>query len=129
MPELNLTTVNGTIAKLSPPKEFRIVQFTYPSCESCSYSNVKMDISGYVNDLIEDGRLDVIVIMMNYPVKENYFPQKWIALSSDNAAEVMDIRRVPSFYIIDKNNKILAKNLSVDDAVEYLESISKEGKK
>ena len=129
MPEVNLTTTEGTLTKLRAPKEFRIIEFTYPSCEDCHYSNVKLDISGIINDLIEDGRLEVIVVTMDYPVKENYFPQKWISLSSDNAKDILDIRVYPCFYIVDKDNKIVAKNLSVDTAIEYLEVLSKEKKK
>lgn len=127
-PDIHLVTENGTLTKFKPDKEFRIVEFTLPDCDDCRYTNVKLDISGVVNDMIEDGRLDVMVVMTGEPVKKDYFPEKWIALSSDNAGELMDLRIFPNFYIVDKNNKIRGKNLSVDGAIELLESLSQEKK-
>lgn len=127
-PDVHLVTENGTLTKFKPIKDFRIVEFTLPDCEDCRYTNVKLDISGVVNDMIEDGRLDVMVVMTGEPVKKDYFPEKWIALSSDNAGDLMDLRIFPNFYIVDKNNKIRGKNLSVDGAIELLESLSMEKK-
>lgn len=125
-PEIELLSENGTLTKFQPEKNFRLIEFTLPNCEDCRYSNVKMDISGVVNDLIEDGNLDVMLVMTGYPVSRKDYPEKWIALSSDNAADILDIRVFPCFYIVDREGKIRGKNLNVDTAIGLLETLAGE---
>lgn len=126
IPDIALVTEDGTHSKFQAQKDFQLVVFTVPNCEDCKYSNVKMDISSVVNDMIEDGRLDVILIMTGYPVKNKDYPDKWLVFSSENAKDIMDLRLFPCFYIVDKNKKIRGKNLSVDNAIELLEMLAKE---
>lgn len=102
-------------------KEYTLVEFTASDCDDCRYTNLKLDISGVVNDLIEDGRVNVAVVMLdNEEPDASRFPDKWSLGKSADAHKVMDIRILPSFYIIDKNGKIVSKNLHVDRAIDVL---------
>ena len=126
--DLTLKSEEGAITKFTPNKEFTLVAFVSPDCSDCRYSNVKLEISSIVDDLIEDSRLDVLIVGVGYDAKVADYSQKFKVMSSDNASQVMDIRMYPCFYIIDKEGKIVAKNLPVDSAIDILDTLSKQVK-
>lgn len=126
LPELSVTDLAGNSVKLIPGKEFTLVEFTTPANEDGPYSNLKLDISGVVNDLIEDGRLEVDIIVIDDKAPEGALPDKWNIFYSPEAASGMDLRINPSFFVIGKDKKIVGKNLPVDDAIQLLEALSKQ---
>lgn len=127
MPQFELNNAHGTSTSLNPSREAALICFTTPNSEDGKYSLLKMDISGVVNDMIEDGRLDVYVVILGDTFPEVYMPDKWTVLQSGNATDVMDIRFVPCFYILDGKKKIAGKNLAVDDAIDLLEMLYSKG--
>lgn len=122
-PSLDLVNVIGSVSKFSPSKDFALIEFRTPDCTEGQYTNLKLDISGIVNDLLEDGKLEVDVIFMGDKVPAVNFPEKWNVYASTNASDIMDIRTDPSFFIIGKDGKIAGKNLTVDDAINLLEEL------
>lgn len=128
IPDLKLLTQEKTITHLNPTKDFSLIGFINTDCDDCRYSNAKLDISGIINDMIEDQQLDVILISTDTDVEKGNLPEKWRLLTSENASEIMDLRFFPDFYIIDRNGVIQAKNLDVDRAIDYLNYLRVEKK-
>lgn len=126
IPEFKFHSLDDKPDGLSPTRDYTLIELATPDCDDCRYSNLKLDISSVINDMILDGNLDVFII---YPEEHRQhpasiqFPDKWRVGTSDGAFEVLDIRINPSFFIIDKNKKIIAKNLSIDGAIKHLESL------
>lgn len=120
-PKINLYNNHNTATSIQQGKGITLVEFTTPFNEDFRYANLKLDISSVVNDMIDDGTLNVDVIFLNSEMPDGELPDKWNTFYSDNAADVVDLRFYPSFYILDSNNVIIAKNQPVDRAIEILE--------
>ena len=128
LPSFNYTSSQGSHRKFEPSKEFTLVEFAGLDCDGCRYSNLKMDISSTVNDLIDDGRLGVLIILPGESVNPDLtpiknLPEKWNGGVSSDAFDLVDIRINPSFFLLDKNGKILLKNYSIDDIIQYLDAV------
>lgn len=131
MPELTVRNRNGSISKFQPSKRYTLIEFGNPDCQDCRYSKLKLDISGIVNELIEDGILEVAFIIADddddghlLEMASDY-PEKWTVGSSDDASDNYDLRATPAFYIVDQEGKIVAKNVGVDTAINIIDQLSK----
>lgn len=132
LPSFNLVSLDDHPNGYNPGKEFNIIEFTAPDCDDCRYTNLKLDISSVVNDMLEAGRLDVTAVLLGEGYQEAdvaNMPAKWKKGYSGDALKNIDIRRVPCFYILDKNKNIVGKNLTVDDAIALIEELSSLPKK
>lgn len=125
LPDLSMINVNGTKTALPQASGLTLIEFVGPDCEDCRYSNLKLDISSTVNDLIEEGKLRVVVVLLDDEIRTNGLPEKWTLFASPDALKIMDLRLTPSFYVL-KDNKIKGKNLSVDDAINLLSELQSE---
>lgn len=122
-PSFNMNDEQGKPAKLSVDSPYTLIEFLNPDSDDSRYQNLKLDISGIVNDLMEDGKLKVIVIFLQDEVGKRAHPEKWKVFAAPGVNEVLDIRTTPSFYILE-GSKIVGKNLNIDDAINLLSSIS-----
>lgn len=128
LPAISLYSMDTGPNGLNPGGKMKLVEFIVPGCDEERYSHLKMDISSLVNDMIDDGRLEVVVTYLgkDYSSKtaqEMNLPAKWRAGYSPDAIEKLDIRLLPSYYILDPKGVIVAKNLTIDDAIEVLYGI------
>lgn len=129
-PPFTYTDKSGNIISFKPSKEFTLIEFGNPDCEDCRYTKLHLDISGTISDLLNDNRLEVMFIIPDdedgtlLAMTDDY-PEKWTVGSSDDVMGVYDLRATPAIYILDKNGKIAAKNVSVDTAIGILELMSK----
>ena len=124
LPQIKLFNKESTPTSFIFNKKYTLLNFTTPNCEDCRYSFLKMDISGGINDMIEDGLLGVDVILLGEKMADGNLPEKWTVLYSPDALEELDIRMLPSFYIVDNNGKVVAKNLNIDSAIDILEVLN-----
>lgn len=129
MPKISVETVSGAPSTLSPSKEYTVVGFVPEVCDDCNYAKFKLDISGKISDLLNDGRLEIDIVALNSKLKEEDWPETWNLYTLTSPLETLDIRRLPCFYILDKNRKIVRKNLSADDVIYTLESLTTSSKK
>lgn len=128
-PVFTFLNTEGQQTSFAPTKEYTLIEFGDPDCDDCRYAKLKMDISGVLNDLIDDGRLAVYFITPA-DEEEQYsaiteiknYPAKWTAGASSDVDDLYDLRATPAFYILDRGGKIVAKNISVDTAIDILES-------
>lgn len=128
LPSFALQNTDGIHQNFPAGKDYILIEFVTPQSEGLRYSNLKLDISGTINDMIEDGELLVMVVNVGegeLGINEN---GKWELYKSGDAAKTIDFRRDPSFYIISKDKTIKGKNLEVDDAIRYLEYMKSNSK-
>ncbi|MCH5217185.1 MAG: DUF5106 domain-containing protein [Muribaculaceae bacterium] len=120
LPSFTVKSINGDVYRLNPNGKTRLVGFITEESDNYKYTNLKLDISGKLNDMIDDNKLEVILVFLN-DVQAKNWPSKWTVLKSADASGIMDLRMLPSFYILDPDNRIVKKNLNVDAAIDYLE--------
>ena len=70
--------------------------------------------------LVDRGLVNVLFIIPDpvdgWQTQIGDYPSNWVVGASDTVSDILDIRSTPSFYVIGKDGKIIAKNISVDQA-------------
>lgn len=126
-PKISVKSLGSQPDGLDYDKELTLLEFTVPECNDCRFTNLKLDISSVINDLIEDGKIGVDIILLgdnyNPEMVSGLYPEKWNLGYSTDAYEKLDIRILPTFVLLDSNGKILAKNMTVEGAINYLNSL------
>lgn len=127
-PKLRVTLRNGRQMDYQPKCQFTLLEIGNPDCDDCRFARMKIDMASDLQDMLAAGELEILFLVADampedqpelLKLFENY-PENWTPAISYGADDKLDIRRVPSFYLLDKDGKILAKNLDVTEAVSAL---------
>ena len=142
IPKFRLTLRNGRHHDFEPTAPLTLIEFGNPDCDDCRFAKTKLSMATDLEDLVEQKQLEIVFIVPDAVPEDQpgileqfkQYPEEWTAGISYGADEKLDLRRSPSFYIIGEKGEILAKNLSVSDAVDRLRGIideraAKESKK
>lgn len=135
-PEIRLTLRDGRHMDYKPQSPLTIVEFGNPDCDDCRFSRLKLEMAPDISSWIENGEVEMAFIVADAVPEEQEdilsqlkeYPTRWITGICYGGDDIFDIRSTPSFYIVDKNGKIAAKNLDVTQAVDFVR-YSKENKK
>lgn len=115
------STPEGNKGSFDPIGVFTIVEFGDPDCEDCRMAKLKMDTDIRFSDLVDKGLVNMMFITPDpadgWQQKMTGFPKKWIVGASDTVSDILDIRSTPSFYVIGRDGKLIAKNVSYIDAM------------
>lgn len=120
-PDFELTTIDKSKVKLSDIKDKWVILFFEGSdCDDCSIARLRLSTDVTINKNIDEG---VIAVVSIYPGKfsnewaesARTYSDKWIVGACDDIVENYDMRISPCFYFLDKDHKILGKNLTLVD--------------
>ena len=145
-PALDLNTLdNKAFSLYNSPAKFTFIAFWDPTCGHCKEEMPRVD-SFYTKNWKQ---LGVQVIGVNTNVKElaswkqfiteQHFDAGWSHVYQTEAAfnaeinagkpttirQLYDVFKTPTFYLLDKDKKIIAKNLTVDQFHDFLQSQQK----
>jgi len=145
-PPLDLKTMDDKLFSLyNSPAKFTFIAFWDPTCGHCKEEMPRVD-SFYTKNWKQ---LGVQVIGVNTNVKElaswkqfiteQHFDAGWSHVYQTEAAfnaeinagkpttirQLYDVFKTPTFYLLDKDKKIIAKNLTVDQFHDFLQSQQK----
>ncbi len=119
-PSFNFTTPTGNPGKFQPIGVFTIIEFGDPDCDDCRHAKLKMETDMRFTSLVDRGLVNVLFIIPDpvdgWQTNIGDYPSNWVVGASDTVSDILDIRSTPSFYVIGKDGKIIAKNISVDQA-------------
>ena len=132
-PRLRITCRDGRQKDYRPECEYTIVEFGNPGCEDCRFSKTKLSMASDLQELVEEGKLEILFLVADAVPEEQEeilrqfagYPASWQTAISYGADDIFDIRRTPSFFVLGKDGKIIAKNLDVTDAVECVRGLIK----
>ena len=93
--------------------------FNDPDCSDCSIARLRLSTDVALNRLIDEGQIKVVSIMPYEYSREwaedaRNYSDKWIIGASEEAGDNYDIRYSPSFYLLDKDHKIVDKNINLE---------------
>lgn len=116
------TTVAGNPAHYGPTGVITVIEFGDPECDECRFAKLKMETDITFSGLVDKGAVNVLFVIPD-PVEGWQtgmvdFSPKWHAGASDSVADIYDIRTTPSFYVISRDGKILAKNVDWRKAMQ-----------
>ena len=145
-PPLNLNTIDNKLFSLyNSPATYTFIAFWDPTCGHCKEEMPRVD-SFYTKNWKQ---LGVQVIGVNTNVKElaswkqfiteEHFDAGWMHVYQTEAAlnaevnagkattirQLYDVFKTPTFYLLDKDKKIIAKNLTVDQFHDFLQAQQK----
>lgn len=120
-PDFDVYTAGGK-SKLSSINNESVILFFTDNESSSSIDRLRLSTDVSVNTLISGGKFTVVQIYSGKPSTEwyNSQPENWVNVGSDQLASNVDLRGLPSCYILDENRKILTKNVTVDDIKKAL---------
>ncbi len=120
-PAFSFTTPTGSPGDYNPIGVFTIIEFGDPDCDECRHAKLKMETSVWFASMVEKGQVNILFITPDpeegWQTKMTGFPSNWVVGASDTVADKLDIRTTPSFFVVDKEGKLIAKNVSVDQAM------------
>lgn len=121
-PSFKFTTPTGNPGDYQPIGVFTIIEFGDPDCDDCRHAKLKMETSVWFTSLVDKGLVNILFITPDpedgWQSKMTGFPSNWVVGASDTVADEIDIRSTPSFFVIGKDGKLIAKNISVDQAMQ-----------
>lgn len=116
----DFVTPTGNPGKFHPIGVFTIIEFGDPDCDDCRHAKLKMETDMKFTSLVDKGLVNVMFIVPDpvdgWQTKLTDYPSKWVVGASETVSDILDIRTTPSFYVIGTDGKILAKNVSIDEA-------------
>lgn len=113
------TTPTGNPGKFAPIGVFTIIEFGDPDCDDCRHAKLKMETDMKFTSLVDRGLVNVMFIVPDpvegWQTKLGTYPSNWVVGASDTVSEIYDIRNSPSFYVIGKDGKLIAKNTTLEE--------------
>ena len=131
--DLVYTLNSGATGNLYSIKaNYVLLMFYNPDCVQCLQTRNDVKNSTVISEAISSGNLKVLAV---YPDEKldiwknhlNDIPPTWInGYDKDLAVrtkEIYDLKAIPTLYLLDKDKKVLLKDISVRTIHEYLESV------
>ncbi len=105
-----------------------IIFFNDPDCTDCIIARGHLAANPVINSLIEAGGLKIVALTPDEVTEEwssqtDKYPAIWSVGAAADAYDVYDIRHTPTFYILDGEHTILAKDVSLDDIIIMFSSL------
>lgn len=105
------------------PGEYKLLYFYLPDDPDVSLNHLRLKADVAVGNLSKSGKLKIIDIMVGPETEEwknsvSDFPYEWEAGFSEEVKNAIDLRILPAIYLLDKDNKIIANNMSIDGVLQ-----------
>lgn len=131
VPDINLTKADGSKTSFFADSSSYTILFIYENdCFDCSLARVRLSADMVVNQLNDAGIVRVVSLYNGEPDAEfstavTAFPEKWINVASGETDSYFDIRVKPAIYYLDKDHRIIGKELSVDNILDAFRKLIK----
>jgi len=128
--DFSYTLINRDSGTLYGVKtNYTILFFKDPECEDCTALAKLLATSSTINGLIEQGKMTILTVYTGDDIESwekhaSEIPASWI-YSFDEAQkivseEIYDIKRYPTLYLLDKDKKVLLKDVGLQKIEEYI---------
>ena len=114
------------------PGEYTLLLFSNPGCPACRGIISLLKDSPQINSMVRDGRMTLLSIYIDEDVAEWFkglsdYPEEWITGHNQDLtirdALIYDVRAIPSLYLLDRDKKILFKDISPNMLMLQLERL------
>ena len=121
VPDIELTKADGSKTGFFADSSSYTLVFIYENdCLDCTFARVRLSADMVLNQLNDAGVVRVVSLYAGEPdaafsTAVTSFPESWINVASPETASYFDMRLKPAIYYLDKDHKIIGKELSVDN--------------
>lgn len=122
-------TTNGRKVELYDIKaDHTLLYFYNPDCYACKQATNQLNSSSILKNHIEQGTLVVLAVYPDTDLEvwesyHSYLPANWInSIDSDQKivqTKLYHLRAIPTIYLLDKNKKVLMKDVDVKAIEQY----------
>ena len=121
IPDFDIVTAEGKNKLSSIEAETYLIFFSDGSSDS-SFERTRLSIDLGVNALLETGKAKIVQVYVGKPASDwmQNQPENWINSYSEQALNTVDLRFFPCCYILDKDRKIIMKNVTVEEVKSAL---------
>ncbi|MBQ0115841.1 MAG: DUF5106 domain-containing protein [Bacteroidales bacterium] len=116
IPDFEMNTANGKVKLSSISAPTYIIFFTNGGSSS-SIDRLRLSTDVILNAMITEEKVKVIQVYIGKPDSEWFAsqPSNWLNASTTQVDNLLDIRWLPSCYILDKDRKIQQKNVTAEE--------------
>lgn len=129
VPDITLTLPDGSATTFAADTSAYTVLFIYePDCLDSNFARVRLSADMVLNQLNDAGIVRVMSLYAGEPdagfsTAVTPFPEKWINVASPETSKFFDMRVKPAIYYLDKDHRIIAKELVVDNILNAFHSL------
>lgn len=127
-------TSKGTKNRLHNLKtEYILIYFNNPDCEDCKRSSRELKNLKSINQLIAESKLTLLSVYVDEDIEvwqkhQKNIPNNWIDARDGSKdfqiqTHLYSIRAIPSLYLLDKEQKVILKDVDVEEIEEWLMTI------
>lgn len=120
---VKITDASGKESIWTPSSPLNIIEFGSPDCDACRYAKNLFEVDYAFRKALEDGKVSMTFVIISddadgelMRMTSNY-PSTWAIGYNPDIVDEIDIRDTPSFYIVDAAGKVIAKNITVNEAI------------
>lgn len=129
-PEFQFTTPGGEKKTYMPMSTPTLIIFGNPKSTDWRLARLRMETNVTLRQAIEKGKANILYIVPfvseTWETDTNGYSNSWTVGSAPDISTIYDNRVIPSIYVIGKDGKIINKNVTLDEAISTLLSLSTE---
>ncbi|OPZ98488.1 MAG: hypothetical protein BWY72_00805 [Bacteroidetes bacterium ADurb.Bin416] len=128
--DFSYTLSNGNTKRLyGLTTEFVLVYFNNPDCHECAVVTEKLQASPRIRKYLTAGRLSLLSLYTDEDLAAYWStldsrPGNWINAYDDKAVvknqSLYDLKAIPALYLLDKEKKVLLKDVTFEALEQYL---------
>jgi thioredoxin-related protein len=129
---IEYTTRHGAKHALHDQKgDYILLYFRDGNCQDCNMVQLRLETDVAVNNLMKAGKFKIVDIYVGVPddawkSSVESLPYEWEAGYSSTVGNVIDVRELPRMYLLDKNYKIVARGLNVNQILSIAAELNKQ---
>lgn len=120
---IKLTGRDGKKTVWAPSAPINIIEFGSPECDACRNAKNLIETNLRFRDAMDEGKVSMsFVVVEEDPDGElmlltNSYPSNWTIGYNPDIIDDIDLRDSPAIYVVDAEGKIIAKNITVSEAI------------
>ncbi|WP_295728319.1 DUF5106 domain-containing protein [uncultured Muribaculum sp.] len=124
------TTRHGARHSLYDNKaEYTILLFQPEECADCSMARLRLNADAATTRLIKNGTVKIVLVNPAEPTAKwrdemSEYPYEWEIGSAPEADKLVDLRLLPTTYLLDKDFRILAKRIDLNQLLALMANIN-----
>lgn len=120
-PTFSFENKKGETAQYFPMSTPTLIIFGNPVDTDWRLARLRMETNSALSQALEKGKLNILFIipteMENWKESVSNYSDKWVVGQGVDILDTIDIRVIPSIYVIGSDGKILMKNVALDSAI------------
>lgn len=131
VPDIELTKADGTKTSFyADSAEYTLLIIYEGNCPDCSLTRVRLSADMVLNQLNDAGIVRIVSLYAGEPdaaFSEAVlpYPEAWLNVASPETAKYFEMRSKPAIYYLDKEHKVVGKDLVVDNILNAFRSLIK----